>query len=147
MALPKYQVHNMIPSKVPRLTFRESNHGFVAVKVCTQDAHQATRVHRELQFYEHINSLSSKHHGQAFIRGLLGTFQVTGPTGQHLCLVHPPMHVTIRELQYMNSSQRLNELLLRWTLDNVLSALSFLHEEAGVVHTGKSSRQRVRISY
>ncbi|KAL5114618.1 hypothetical protein ACEQ8H_007523 [Pleosporales sp. CAS-2024a] len=109
---------------------------FVAVKVCTRDGHrQSARVQRELQFYERVSSIKTSHHGQSFIRGLLGTFQVTGPAGQHLCLVHPPMHMTIRDLQYMNGSRRLNEPILRWTLANVLSALAFLHDEAEVIHT------------
>lgn len=50
------------------------------------------------------------------------------------------MHMTIRDLQYMNGSHRLNEPILRWTLSNVLSALAFLHDEAEVIHTGKSRR-------
>ncbi|KAJ8131233.1 hypothetical protein O1611_g2390 [Lasiodiplodia mahajangana] len=109
--------------------------GFVAIKVCIRDADRSARIHRELQFYEHVSALSSQHHGQFFIRGLLQTFEIIGPTGQHLCLVHPPMHMTIRELQYMNQSHRLSERLLKWTLFNLLNALSFLHDEAKVVHT------------
>ncbi|KAF2444554.1 non-specific serine/threonine protein kinase [Karstenula rhodostoma CBS 690.94] len=108
---------------------------FVAVKVCTRDGHQSARVHRELQFYERVSSIKTSHRGQSFIRGLLGTFEITGPAGQHLCLIHPPMHMTIRDLQYMNGSRRLNGPILRWTLSNVLSALAFLHEEAEVIHT------------
>ena len=50
------------------------------------------------------------------------------------------MHMTIRELQYTNQSHRLNEPLLKWTLYNLLNALSFLHEEANVVHTGMLSQ-------
>ncbi|KAF2004736.1 non-specific serine/threonine protein kinase [Amniculicola lignicola CBS 123094] len=109
--------------------------GFVAIKVCTRDFDRSARIHRELQFYKHVSSLNSQHHGQSFVRGLLGTFEITGPTGQHLCLVHPPMHMTIQELQYRNQSHRLNEPLLKWTLSNLLNALSFLHDEAKVVHT------------
>lgn len=116
---------------------RGRNNDFVTIKVCTQNTHRSARNHRELQFYKHASRLASQHKGQAFIRGLLDTFEVTGPIGQHLCLVHPPMHMTIRELQYMNPSHRLNEQLLRWTLSNLLNALSFLHDEANVVHTGQ----------
>lgn len=47
------------------------------------------------------------------------------------------MHMTIQELQYQNRSRRLNEQLLKWTLSNLLNALSFLHDEAKVVHAGK----------
>ncbi|KND89237.1 Serine/threonine-protein kinase SRPK [Tolypocladium ophioglossoides CBS 100239] len=109
--------------------------GFVSIKVCTRDGGPSTRLRRELQFYEHVASLKSQHPGQSFIRGLFGTFEIAGPAGQHLCLVHPPMHMTIQELQYSNPSHRLNEQLLKWTLSNLLSALSFLHDEARVVHT------------
>ncbi|KAI6888638.1 hypothetical protein KC318_g15108, partial [Hortaea werneckii] len=87
--------------------------------------------------YEHVASLGSQHPGQAYIRGLLGTFEISGPTGKHLCLVQTPMHMTIAELQCQNPSKRLNKELLNWTLFNLLNALSFLHDEANVVHTGK----------
>lgn len=110
---------------------------FVAVKVCTRAVAQSARIHRELEFYQHVSSLDSQHGGQFYIRGLVETFKVNGPTGQHLCLVHPPMHMTIRELQRQNPSHRLNEQILKWTLFNLLSALSFLHDEAKVIHTGK----------
>ena len=46
------------------------------------------------------------------------------------------MHMTIRELQRQNPSKRLNKQILNWTLFNLLSALTFLHDEAKVVHTG-----------
>ncbi|KAL6241102.1 hypothetical protein RBB50_012006 [Rhinocladiella similis] len=45
------------------------------------------------------------------------------------------MHMTIRDLQHQNPSKRLNKQILNWTLFNLLSALSFLHDEAKVVHT------------
>lgn len=47
------------------------------------------------------------------------------------------MHMTIQELQYKNQSHRLNKQLLKWTLRNLLQALSFLRDEAKVVHAGK----------
>ncbi|KIW19693.1 hypothetical protein PV08_00267 [Exophiala spinifera] len=109
--------------------------GFVALKVCTREVATSPRVHRELRFYEHVGSLNSRHDGQAYIRGLLETFTIPGPAGRHLCLVQPPMHMTVRELQRLNSSHRLDEKILKWTLFNVLSALSFLHDEAKVAHT------------
>ena len=62
---------------------------------------------------------------------------IEGPEGRHLCLIHPPMHMTTRELQGQNHSRKLNKRLLNWILHNLLQALSFLHEEAGVVYTGK----------
>nr|POE64864.1 srsf protein kinase 3 [Quercus suber] len=119
--------------------------GFVAVKVCTLEADQSDRYQRELRFYEHVSAMTTQHPGQFFIRGLLDSFTVDVPKGKHLCLVQQPMHMTIRELQYQNPSRRLTQQLLKWTLSNVLRALSFLHDEAGVIHTGESiSRPVVR---
>jgi serine/threonine protein kinase len=119
---------------------RERNAGFVAryvaVKICTRGAEKSTQPNRELEFYEHVSSLQSQHRGQAYIRGLYGEIELDGPTGKHLCLVHPPMHMTIRQLQYQNSAHKLNVPLLKWTLTNLLKALSYLHDEAKVVHTG-----------
>ncbi|OAG39067.1 hypothetical protein AYO21_06787 [Fonsecaea monophora] len=112
-----------------------SDPGFAAVKVCTRESAQSTRLYRELQFYEHVSALNSQHDGQAYIRGLLETFAVNGPAGHHLCLVHPPMHMTVQELQRKNPSRRLNEQILKWTLVNLFRALSFLHDEAKVTHT------------
>ncbi|KAG9778281.1 hypothetical protein KCU88_g4302, partial [Aureobasidium melanogenum] len=115
--------------------FLNGDTGFVAIKVCTREVAQSPRIHRELRFYEHVSSLNSEYYGQAYIRGLFETFTIDGPSGQHLCLVHPPMHMTIGELQRRNPSHRLKEQILKWTLFNLLSALSFLHDEAKVTHT------------
>jgi hypothetical protein len=106
----------------------------VAVKVCTQSANKINN--RELEAYYHLNSLTTEHPECLFIRGLLDVFNLQGPKGEHVCLVQPPMHMTIRELQYQNASRRLNESLLKWTLHKLLMALSFLHDEARVVHAG-----------
>jgi hypothetical protein len=109
---------------------------FVAVKIYTRDAEKSTQLNRELEFYEHVSSMESQHRGQAYVRGLYGEFELDGPAGKHLCLAHPPMHMTIRQLQYQNSAHKLDIPLLKCTLANVLKALSFLHDEAKVVHTG-----------
>ncbi|WPG99531.1 Hypothetical protein R9X50_00234600 [Acrodontium crateriforme] len=109
--------------------------GYVALKVCTRDEIDSLRYHRELKFYEHVSSLNWQHRGQAYIRGLLEAFEINGPAVKHLCLVQPPMHMSIQELQRQNPSKRLNKPILNWTLVNLFHALTFLHDEAQVVHT------------
>ncbi|KAI6889430.1 hypothetical protein KC355_g21460, partial [Hortaea werneckii] len=79
---------------------------------------------RELKFYEYIASLGSQHPGQAYIRGLLETFEISGPTGKHLCLVHPPMHMTIADLQHINPSN------IMLTIDDESLLPSFEQAEA-----------------
>lgn len=49
------------------------------------------------------------------------------------------MHMTIRELQRQNHTRRLTKQLLNYTLSPLLRCLSFLHDEANVVHAGKQS--------
>ncbi|RMD41700.1 hypothetical protein DV735_g3437, partial [Chaetothyriales sp. CBS 134920] len=95
--------------------------GFVAVKVCTRQGTGSLHNDRELEFYKHVSSLNSQHNGQAYIRNLLETFKINGPDGEHLCLVQPPMHMTIQELQRQNPSKRLNKQILNWTLFNLLN--------------------------
>jgi hypothetical protein len=53
-----------------------------------------------------------------------------------------PMHTRIRELKYTNPSHKLNEELLRWTLFNILQALSYLHDEVKVTRAGNLRKAR-----
>lgn len=113
-----------------------SQHRYVAIKVCIQTKPHTGPMHRELEIYQHLAGLGSRHPGQAYIRGLYETFDLSGPDGCHLCLVHPPLHMTISELQRHGRHQRYNQKLLRETLTRLFRALEFLHDIAGVVHTG-----------
>jgi hypothetical protein len=83
---------------------RERDAGFiasyVAVKICTRDSEKSIQLNRELEFYEHVSSMESQHRVQAYVRGLYGEFELDGPTGKHFCSAHPPIHMTIRQLQF-----------------------------------------------
>lgn len=76
------------------------------------------------------------HTGQDYIRELYDTFEVTGPHGQHHCLVQPPMHLTLFDI-LKSTSKPVSPPLVKMTLKCLLDALDFLHTEAGIVHTGK----------
>ncbi|MCJ1466514.1 hypothetical protein MMC07_005133 [Pseudocyphellaria aurata] len=111
------------------------HHRYVAVKVYTQTHSQLGVANREVETYEHLSKLKSLHSGQAFTRGLYDTFKLNGPDGSHVCLVHPPLHMTIDALQRQGLSKRLNEVILREILYRLFQALDFLHTVANVVHT------------
>jgi hypothetical protein len=111
-----------------------SHHRYVALKVYTR---QKSQMNRELETYEHLRKLDSSHPGQAYLRGVYDTFEICSTGGYHVCLVHPPLHMTVSALQKRGLGQRYNELLLRETLLRLFRALDFLHTEADVVHTGK----------
>ncbi|KAF3385025.1 hypothetical protein F1880_001841 [Penicillium rolfsii] len=52
-----------------------------------------------------------------------------------LCLVHPPLAMSICELRHRTSEKVLPEDLLKPVLIHVLLAIDFLHTEAKIVHT------------
>lgn len=58
-----------------------------------------SKVHRELPIYEHINSLRSEHEGRNHVRKLIEAFEVQGPHGRHICLVHEPMGMSLNEVR------------------------------------------------
>jgi len=97
-----------------------------------------SKVHRELPIYEHINSLHTDHQGRDRVRKLLEAFEVEGPHGTHVCLAHEPLSISFDEVKDGRPggvfSADLTREMFRW----VLRGLEFLHQEAHVIHTGKS---------
>ncbi|KAK5729208.1 hypothetical protein LTR15_002350 [Elasticomyces elasticus] len=93
------------------------------------------KVHRELPIYKHINSVESVHGGQVDVRKMFEAFTMSGPYGEHICLIHEPCGISLGELKSRAKGKRLDADLLRQGLRNVLSGLQFLHEEAKVIHT------------
>lgn len=110
----------------------------MAVKMCTRSPSKDDGQSREIEAYKRLAKLDSLHPGRAYIRGIYDAFEVEGPHGIHYCLVHPPIHMTVSELQTQHPSHRCSEKLLRPTLARLLLALDFLHTEANIIHAGLS---------
>ena len=113
-----------------------SRHRYVAVKVYTRG--QIGRTNGEVKTYERLSKLIRLHPRKVYIRELYETFEIHGPDGCHVCLVHPPLHMTVGAVQKHGPQQRYNEVLLRETLLRLFRSLDFLHNVANVVHTGMS---------
>ncbi|KAH0284078.1 kinase-like protein [Aureobasidium namibiae CBS 147.97] len=95
----------------------------------------SSKKHRELAIYEHIKALSSDHHGRHRIRSLLDSFEIQGPHGRHICLVHEPLGISFEELRDLTADRVFDEDLIRQTFRPILQGFEFLHEEAQVIHT------------
>lgn len=93
----------------------------------------------ETNIYKHLASIKSNHPGRDYIREALDTFTLKGQKGEHQCLVLKPMLETAQELLRRNKSGRFTESLLKAVLIRLLMALDYLHTEAHLIHTGKSS--------
>lgn len=104
----------------------------VALKVCTN----CSQLPRELAIYKYIDSVSSEHAGRDRVRRLLDSFEINGPHGSHACLVHEALGMNLEELRELVPGRMFAADLIRQTLREVLRGLHFLHEEAGVIHTG-----------
>lgn len=96
----------------------------------------SSRVHRELPIYSHINNMGSHHDGCMNLRKLLDSFEIDGPNGKHLCLVHEALGMNLEELRDLVPGREFAPDLVRQSLRDILRALHFLREEAHVIHTG-----------
>ncbi|KAI7202693.1 kinase-like protein [Hortaea werneckii] len=93
------------------------------------------KYHRELPIYEEIKDLQSTHEGQKYIRKKYDSFELQGPHGRHICLVHQPLGMSLGELKELTPDGLFSAELIRQTLRCILSGLQFSHKEARVKHT------------
>ncbi|KAK1074740.1 hypothetical protein LTR74_000984 [Friedmanniomyces endolithicus] len=104
---------------------------YIALKVYIN----RSKVHRELPIYRHINSLNSQHDGRAHVRKLIDSFELSGPDGEHTCLVHEALGMNMEELRDLVPRGAMNGYLVRQFLRPILGGIQFLHEDARVIHT------------
>lgn len=115
---------------------------------CEQGKYVALKVYincskwqREIPIYDHINGLDSQHggRGHTFIRKLLDSFEIKGPNGEHFCLVCEALGMSMQELRDLVPDRMLHVDIVRECLRGILRGLHFLHEEAHIIHTGKTN--------
>jgi serine/threonine-protein kinase SRPK3 len=110
----------------------QNNKGYVALKVYIN----RSKVHRELPIYTHINSMNSEHDGRLNLRKFLDSFEINGPNGKHICLVHEASGMCLEDFRAYLPDRVFSADLIRETFSDLLRALHFLREEAHVIHTG-----------
>lgn len=110
---------------------------FYSIKI--GGSHLNDSKNREAAIYEHLQALDSQHVGCGFVRELHETFELSGTDGQHYCLVHHPLGISIDEYQQTFPNNKYPGIILKALLSCLFKALDFLHSEAGVIHTGMSN--------
>lgn len=109
---------------------------FVILKVCERDSQSARR---EVAAYKHLNSIATPHPGAQLLRQLLDSFTLIGSNGQHLCLVHEPLGMSLETFRTLLPGKRLSEDVLKSILKYLLLALDCLHSQGKTIHTGKET--------
>ena len=113
----------------------QEQHEYVALKVYIN----SSKYHRELPIYEEINNLQTIYEGRKYVRKMYDSFELQGPYGTHICLVHQPLGISLGELKGLTPDGLFSPELIRQTLRCILTGLQFLHKEVRVIHTGKLS--------
>lgn len=106
------------------------------MKICERESSSSRR---ELAAYEHLNSITSSSPGATLIRKFHDAFKIPGLDGEHLCLVHEPLGMSMETFRQLMPAKQLSEELLKAVLRHLLQALDYLHSEAQMVHTGTST--------
>ncbi|KKY16588.1 putative protein kinase domain protein [Diplodia seriata] len=107
----------------------------VALKLFIHSEAMGSYLGDELNVFKRIESASKRHPGRHAVRSLLDSFDVTGPKGQHRCLVHPPLWESILDIRHRNPVRRLPAPVIAFVLKRLFHALDFLHNECHVAHT------------
>ncbi len=115
------------------LTADHRKHKYVTLKMCEPDS-PTTR--RELAAYSHLDAIATSNPGALLVRQLLDSFTVTGSAGEHQCLVHEPLGMSMETLRQLSPGQKLPKDLLKVFLIHVSQTLDFLHTDAEMIHTG-----------
>jgi serine/threonine-protein kinase SRPK3 len=112
----------------------EGEQDYIALKVYIN----SSKFHRELPIYEELNILRSEHEGRKYIREMYDSFEMRGPHGTHICLVHQPLGISLNELKDLTADGVFEADLIRQSMRCILTGIQFLHKELQVIHTGKS---------
>src|SRR5437667_1393233 len=117
-----------------------SDHRYVALKVYIRTPPSYSQMNGEIKAYQHSSKVRSSHPGQRFVRKVLDSFEISRADGTHHCPVHPPLHMSLWELQRIGRKTcGLPEDMVKGALRQLLLALDFLHTEANMTHCGTSS--------
>ncbi|PYI34792.1 U4/U6 small nuclear ribonucleo protein PRP4 [Aspergillus indologenus CBS 114.80] len=107
------------------------NSSYVALKIYVTGENRDD----ELKIYNRLNSVELEHPGKRFIRRLFDHFIITGPHGQHICLVHEPLGISASELLEWIPGKTMTLEDMKVCIRQLLVLLDFLHSVAGVIHT------------
>ncbi|MCJ1404769.1 hypothetical protein MMC11_007995 [Xylographa trunciseda] len=108
---------------------------YLAVKVKTCNFADEDAADHELNISRHIAQANPSHKGLPYVRTIIDNFRVSGPHGNHVCLVFEAMREPLRLFERRCKNGRLSLDLLKIYLRVLLMGLDYLHTECHIIHT------------
>lgn len=109
----------------------------MALKITNCSEGDRKSANEELQMSRHVSQIQGKYEGEKYVRAVENSFVVTGPFGEHLCLVFEPLREPLWMLGRHLGTVGLSAPILKAFLKLILRGLDFLHSECHIIHTGK----------
>ncbi|KAG6898854.1 hypothetical protein C0993_003519 [Termitomyces sp. T159_Od127] len=107
---------------------------YVALKIYIRSSVLGFNELPEFAIYERLGLGPEDHPGRRAIRPLFDSFTITGPDGEHHCLVHPPLWGSLKHWLKINPLRRLVPPVLAMVLQQLFLALDYA-KECEVIHT------------
>lgn len=126
---------SIVPYPNSRVVRTESH---VALKVLAAHTSKVGLDINELDILLNVTSKSATNPGTAHVLGLLDHFEHRGPNGDHLCLVSKPMGPDMSVFRTLFPKAKIPVPTMKRVSKQLLLALSYLHDECQVIHTGWS---------
>ncbi|KAJ5675364.1 hypothetical protein N7462_008261 [Penicillium macrosclerotiorum] len=104
-------------------------HGFNTLKVGIRGQRQD----HELAVSDHLKQISN-HSSKSLVRLILDSFEISGPHGQHTCIIYEALGMSFADFQELFPNRKLPEDLLQRSLQLILISVAFIHEN-DIVHT------------
>ena len=115
---------------------------FFTIKILTTD-HSESSNPSELAVSQILSRADPRHEGFRYVRTVLDSFQIPGPSGSHLCLVYAPMRETMSTLQRRLQHQRIPVYLLKPLISLLLTGVEYMHDKCQLIHTGILKAHRI----
>ena len=112
----------------------------MTLKICERGS---ATVRRELGAYNRLSTITTSNPGALLVRELLDSFKTIGVEGEHQCLIHEPLGMSMETLRQLCPGRKLPENLLKAFSKHLLQALDFLHTDAEMIHAGIRQSTRV----
>ncbi|RMY95212.1 hypothetical protein D0864_05389, partial [Hortaea werneckii] len=90
--------------------------------------------------YQRLKAIATAHQRPSHIREPSDYFTIPTTHGEHLCLVHEPLGISIETFRDSLPERKLSEPFLKAILKHLLLALEVLHTEPKIIHTDLQAR-------